>query len=37
MKALLSAHAGGPDSLVLQDLPEPVAGPGEVMKRSSCG
>ena len=31
MKALLSAQAGGPDSLVLQDLPDPVAGPGEVV------
>lgn len=31
MRALISAQAGGPDSLVLQDLPEPVAGPGEVV------
>ena len=31
MKALLSLQAGGPDSLVLQDLPEPVAGPGDVV------
>ena len=31
MKALLSTHAGGPDSLVLQELQEPVAGHGDVL------
>ena len=30
MKALLSKTPGGPDSLVLEDIPEPVAGPGQV-------
>ena len=31
MKALLSKQTGGPDSLVLEDVPDPVAGPGEVL------
>jgi NADPH2:quinone reductase len=30
MKALLSRQAGGPDSLTLEDVPEPIAGRGEV-------
>ena len=30
MKALLSRHPGGPETLVLEDIPEPAAGPGEV-------
>jgi NADPH:quinone reductase len=30
MKALLSRQAGGPESLVLEDIPEPVPGRGEV-------
>jgi len=30
MKALLSRRAGGPESLVLEDIPEPVPGRGEV-------
>ena len=30
MKALLSRQPGGPDTLVLEDIPDPVAGPGEV-------
>jgi NADPH2:quinone reductase len=30
MKALLSKHPGGPDTLVLDDIPDPVAGPGQV-------
>src|SRR5258707_7951368 len=30
MKALLSRQAGGPESLVLEDVPEPVPGRGEV-------
>lgn len=30
MKALLSEVAGGPDALVLRDLPQPQPGPGEV-------
>ena len=28
MRALLSKAAGGPETLVLTDLPDPVAGPG---------
>jgi NADPH:quinone reductase len=31
MKALLSTATGGPETLVLGDLPEPVAGPGQVV------
>ena len=31
MKALLSRQAGGPESLVLEDIPEPVPGRGEVL------
>ena len=31
MKALLSHAAGGPETLVLEDLPDPVAGPGQVV------
>ena len=31
MKALLSVQSGGPETLVLQELPEPVAGPGDVV------
>ncbi len=30
MKALLSKQPGGPDTLVLEDVPEPAAGPGQV-------
>ena len=30
MKALLSKHPGGPETLVLDDIPEPRAGPGQV-------
>src|SRR5450631_1460741 len=30
MKALLSRQAGGPESLVLEDIPEPIPGRGEV-------
>lgn len=30
MKALLSRQAGGPESLTLEEVPEPVPGPGEV-------
>src|ERR1700674_5800295 len=30
MKALLSKQPGGPETLVLEDIPEPLAGPGEV-------
>jgi len=33
MKALLSRQAGGPESLVLEDIPEPVPGRGEVRIR----
>jgi NADPH2:quinone reductase len=31
MKALLSKQTGGPDTLVLDEIDEPVAGPGEVL------
>lgn len=31
MKALLSRTAGGPETLVLEDIPEPVAGAGQVL------
>src|SRR3984893_17832002 len=31
MKAILCTHFAGPDDLVLQDLPDPVAGPGEAV------
>ena len=31
MKAILCTHAGTPEDLVLTDIPEPVAGPGEVV------
>ncbi|MGB6306319.1 MAG: alcohol dehydrogenase catalytic domain-containing protein, partial [Steroidobacteraceae bacterium] len=30
MKALLSKQAGGPDTLVLEEIAEPLAGPGQV-------
>lgn len=33
MKALVSRHIGGPDSLELADLPDPVPGPGELLIR----
>lgn len=31
MRAVLSTHTGGPDTLELQDLPAPTAGPGQVV------
>jgi NADPH:quinone reductase-like Zn-dependent oxidoreductase len=31
MKALLSKAAGGPETLILAELPDPVAGPGQVL------
>jgi NADPH:quinone reductase len=31
MKAVLCTRYGGPDDLILQDLPDPVAGPGEAV------
>jgi NADPH2:quinone reductase len=38
MKALLSRHPGGPETLVLEDVPEPAAGPGEVrVAVRACG
>ena len=38
MKALLSTAPGGPDTLELRELPEPVAGPGEVVVQvHACG
>ena len=33
MRALLSHEPGGPDTLQLSDLPDPVAGPGELLVR----
>jgi NADPH:quinone reductase len=33
MKAILCTRYGGPDDLTLSDLPDPVAGPGEVVVR----
>ena len=33
MKALLSQEPGGPETLQLADLPDPVAGPGELLVR----
>ncbi|HZG07832.1 MAG TPA: NADPH:quinone oxidoreductase family protein [Allosphingosinicella sp.] len=33
MKALLSAAPGGPETLALTDLPDPVAGPGQLLVR----
>jgi NADPH2:quinone reductase len=38
MKALLSRQAGGPESLVLEDVAEPAAGPGQVkVAVRACG
>jgi NADPH2:quinone reductase len=38
MKALLSKQAGGPETLVLGDIPEPLAGPGQVrVAVRACG
>src|ERR1700726_1784336 len=38
MKALLSKHPGGPEELVLDDIPEPVPGSGEVrVAVRACG
>lgn len=31
MKALLSKAVGGPETLVLEDIPDPVAGPGQIL------
>src|SRR5688572_10749997 len=33
MRALLSHEPGGPETLRLDDLPDPVAGPGELLVR----
>src|ERR1044072_6655001 len=33
MKALLCTHAGTPDDLIMGDLPDPVAGPGQAVVR----
>src|SRR5450631_1310468 len=38
MKALLSTHAGGPETLKLEDIAEPGAGPGQVrIAVRACG
>ncbi len=38
MKAIVSVAVGGPETLVLRDLPEPVAGSGELLIRvHACG
>jgi NADPH2:quinone reductase len=38
VKALLSRQPGGPDTLVLEDIAEPIAGPGEVrIAVHACG
>ncbi len=38
MKALVSKNVGGPDSLVLEDLPNPQPGPGQaVVSVKACG
>jgi NADPH2:quinone reductase len=38
MKALLSKLPGGPETLVLEDVPEPIAGPGQVrVAVRACG
>ncbi|MDT9598391.1 NADPH:quinone oxidoreductase family protein [Sphingosinicella rhizophila] len=38
MKALLSRNAGGPETLVLADLPDPVPGPNQLLVRvKACG
>lgn len=38
MKALLSKTVGGPDTLVLEDMPSPTAGPGQVVLTvKACG
>lgn len=36
MKALLSTAPGGPETLMLAEIPEPVPGPGEVLVRVSA-
>jgi NADPH2:quinone reductase len=38
MKAVLSKAVGGPETLVLEELPDPVAGPGQVvLEIKACG
>jgi NADPH2:quinone reductase len=38
MKALLSRHPGGPETLALEDVPETAAGPGQVkIAVRACG
>ena len=38
MKAVLSKVVGGPETLVLEELPDPVAGPGQVLiDVKACG
>jgi NADPH2:quinone reductase len=35
MKALVCSRLGGPEDLGIEDLPDPVAGPGEALVRSA--
>ena len=35
MKALLSRNPGGPETLVLEEIPEPVVGPGGPHQRAA--
>jgi len=38
MRALISRESGGPETLTLEEVPDPVAGPGEVIVRvRACG
>ena len=38
MKAILSKTVGGPETLVLEDVPDPVAGDGQVLiSVKACG
>ena len=38
MRAVLSKSVGGPETLVIEDLPSPKAGPGQVvLSVKACG
>jgi NADPH:quinone reductase len=36
MRAIVLHEAGGPDALKLEEVPEPVAGPGEIVIRTEA-